>query len=50
MSDYYNYTLKLFSKKFNENNRKSKIIRMILKFGFPLEVNGKWYKTINDRI
>jgi hypothetical protein len=46
----FNKYQQLFSKSFSEVNRKSKIMKIILKFGSPLNVNGIRYKSNKDRI
>ena len=45
----FNYALPLFSKDFNLNHRKAKMMRMVIFAAGPLEINGIRYKTMLDR-
>lgn len=38
----------LFGSDFNEDNKKTKILRSIFKFGLPLKMDGKIYKDRFD--
>lgn len=45
----FNYTLPFFSKDYSKENRKSRMLRIILFVAGPIEINGIRYKNMGDR-
>ena len=47
--ELFNYALPLFSKEFNREQRKARMMRMVLTFAGPIELNGVRYSNMRDR-
>lgn len=45
----FNHAIPIFSKEFNNKNRKAKMVRMILSFAGPIHVNNVRYSHMVDR-
>lgn len=45
----FNYTVPFFSKEYSKENRKAKLVRILLIVAGPIEINGVRYKNMGDR-
>lgn len=47
--DLFDHAIPMFSKEFNNQNRKAKMVRMLLTFAGPIHVNNVRYSHMFDR-